>query len=63
MGNIYYINKANVGKTRKSLAWNPDEKPEETYTRLTQEVAKVLNLSEINFNASVEDWNQEDADI
>ena len=63
VGNIYYINKANVGKTRKSLAWNPDEKPAETYTHLKQEVAKVLNLSEINFDASVEGWDQENADI
>ena len=55
-GNIYYVNKANVGRTRKSVAWHPTDTPEEAYNQLEKEVARVLNLNPVTFTPDVEGW-------
>ncbi|MBR3898842.1 MAG: hypothetical protein IKJ44_01045 [Elusimicrobiaceae bacterium] len=62
-GTIYYVNKANVFKTRKSADWDLDADPENLYQGLRAEVADFLDLDSIYFDPSVGDWIEHRNDV
>lgn len=56
-GNVYFVNKNDIRKTKKGYAWNTTDEPKEQAKKLEFALAEFLDLEEILFDPSVNPWN------